>query len=255
GVFPKIIDENTWPPHLEDSLGVWDIFNIQQPKPLSPYAYCAALSNIPDRGFTKWLFRTEGEAYFDNELTATGPMCHEFFLRPLGSDDPYSLGGVSLKIRGPANFDPFKNLGNDCSPLTNNGSNPINAATGNKYQEETDYSPQAGPTFSRYYNSFASGFGPDFQMIKVWSTNYDSYIRIQTYPESYSYGSVFIYRPNGNIFIFNPDENGGYISENTRNFDKLELLEEGGWRLTIDDDNSIENYDESGKLISKTDRS
>ncbi|MEZ5624971.1 MAG: RHS repeat-associated core domain-containing protein [Nitrosomonas sp.] len=255
GVFPKIIDENTWPPHLEDSLGVWDIFNIQQPKPLSPYAYCAALSNIPDRGFTKWLFRTEGEAYFDNELTATGPMCHEFSLRPLGSDDPYSLGGVSLKIRGPANFDPFKNLGNDCSPLTNNGSNPINAATGNKYQEETDYSPQAGPTFSRYYNSFASGFGPDFQMIKVWSTNYDSYIRIQTYPESYSYGSVFIYRPNGNIFIFNPDENGGYISENTRNFDKLELLEEGGWRLTIDDDNSIENYDESGKLISKTDRS
>ena len=77
---------------------------------------------------------------------------------------------------------------------------------------------------------------------------------LQTYANSVSYGSVFVYKPNGNIFIFNPDGNGGYISNDASNLDKLEHLAGGGWRLLIDNDNSIENYDIAGKLISISSR-
>lgn len=248
GVFPKLVSENTWPPHLIDNIDLWGIYQIAQPRPLSPVAYCAGLE--ANSGREEWVFRVEGEAIFDGDVTATGPMCHEF--------DRYgaSLGGTGLRIVAPANFNPFRNLGGGCSPLINNGSNPINAATGNKYQHEIDYSPQIGPTLSRHYNSFASGFAFDSTgNKKVWLTNYDKYLRIQTYTESNSFGKIYIYTPSGNIFIFEPDGNGNFIPEDVDNLDKLVPLAGGGWRLIVDDDNSVENYDESGKLLSRSDRS
>ena len=241
-----IIKENIWPPYYTDQYGLWEIYHIPLSKPSSPTAYCAGL----ELAFgTKWVFRTEGEAIFDRQVTATGPMCHEFDSR---GD---SFGGTGLALVVPSNYDPFKNLGGGCSPLINNGSNPVNAANGNKYQHEVDYLSQTGQSFSRYYNSLSSM--PVFDSIsrqKIWTSNYDSYVRLQTYANSVSYGSVFVYKPNGNIFIFNPDGNGGYISNDASNLDKLEHLAGGGWRLLIDNDNSIENYDIAGKLISISSR-
>ena len=248
GLLPKLVDENAWPPHLIDNIDLWGVYQIPHPRPLSPVAYCAGLEAANEGG--KWVFRAEGEATFYDEVTATGPMCHEF------DRHGFSLGGTGLRIVAPANFNPFKNLGGGCSPLINNGSNPINAATGNKYQHEIDYSPQIGPTLSRHYNSFASGFALDSTgNKKVWLTNYDNYVRIQTHTESSSFGKVFIYRSSGNILIFEPDGNGNYIPEDADNLDKLVPLAGGGWRLIVDDDNSVENYDETGKLLSRSDRS
>ncbi len=246
GTYPKvIISENTWPPYYTDQYGFWEAYQIPLPKPSSPIAYCARLESV----MGKMLFRTEGEAIFDNSVTAVGPMCHEF------GQNGSSLGGTGLALVTPSNYDPFKNLGGSCSPLINNGSNPVNAANGNKYQHEVDYWSESGLLFSRHYNSLAAGISFDFiDNKKVWTTNYDSYVRLQTYAESSSYGSVFVYRPNGNITIYKPDGNGKYISENTDELDILEQFGSGGWRLIIDSDNSIENYNSTGKLLSITRR-
>ena len=244
--FPKmIINEKVWPPYYVDQYDFWGIYQIPLPKPSSPVAYCAILESV----MGKMIFRTEGEAKFDGDVTAVGPMCHEF------DDRGNSYGGTGLALVTPSNYDPFRNLGNDCSPLINNGSNPINAANGNKYQHEIDYWSDIGLSFSRHYNSLSGGASFDaIDNKKVWTANYDSSVRLQTTTGSISFGNVHVYRSNGNINIYKPDGNGYYIPENTDNLDKLEYLGSNGWRLLIDNNNSIENYSSSGKLLSVTRR-
>lgn len=138
--------------------------------------------------------------------------------------------------------------------------NPINVATGNKFQREDDY-VGASPfplTFSRFYNSLTSGTlqaTPSDGVKAVvntstvgrrWRHTYDRSIEI-LHSEL-----VLARRPDGQTVQFNwtgsnwmPDIDVGEILAEVKDGGGLRI----GWRLT-NTDQSAENYNASGRLMS-----
>jgi hypothetical protein len=57
----------------------------------------------------------------------------------------------AFEVHENAGIDFYKNLGSDCSTVTNNGTNPVNIGTGNKLQRESDYESDT-LVFKRTYN-------------------------------------------------------------------------------------------------------
>lgn len=127
--------------------------------------------------------------------------------------------------------------------------NPISAATGNKFQVETDLvcGTSVGLSFDRYYNSMdTSGiaFGTK------WHSTWDSSLNIAatevtaTRPS----GSQYVFKNNGAAFVADPDV-------------RLTLTPvpqagagQTGWKLATAND-AIENYDLAGRLTSIQTRS
>lgn len=124
-----------------------------------------------------------------------------------------------------------------------NLSNPISHANGNKYQLEVDY-VGVGPMpllFERHYNSLGS---PMSSLGINWRHTYDRSIQVK--------GDIAkAFRPEGGIVPFF-NANGSWLSVSA-NTTRLARLSSGGWQLTSPDD-TVELYDESGKLISITNR-
>jgi len=128
--------------------------------------------------------------------------------------------------------------------------NPIHAGVGNKYQIETDFNmnPLA---FSRAYNSF------DFQlngapvysvMGRHWNHNYERYVIVDAVDPN----KVYVTRPDGKGYEF--ASSGGLWVPDSDIHDQLVQLTDAqsvptGWRYTTQD-NTAENYDLSGKLVS-----
>jgi YD repeat-containing protein len=126
--------------------------------------------------------------------------------------------------------------------------NPINPATGNKLQEETDYVAQ-GPhalRFVRYYNSFSNnglygGFGAG------WTHTYSRRVLAD------GTSMVVSKREDGRSLRFTLS--GSVYVPDSSSVEKLERITTPslGWKLTNAQD-QIEEYDDSGKLLSITDR-
>lgn len=126
---------------------------------------------------------------------------------------------------------------------SNNGSNPINAATGNKFQRELDY-VGAGSSrleFARYYNSRTHYDGA---LGQHWRHTFDRRIELK------DANTVVAHRADGKQFEF-------LLSSGSWRSDpevKLRLVEIGAdWYLT-DDADFTEHYDAGGKLLSLTPR-
>ncbi len=136
------------------------------------------------------------------------------------------------------------NLGN---PPSCGEGNPINPATGNKFQAETDYAGQ-GPfplRFVRYYNSFsnegrAAGFG------LKWTHTYSRRLLKDGV-------NMVAFRAEGRSVRFT-EAGGLYVADGTGK-EKLERITSPslGWKLTNADD-EVEMYDDSGRLLSIADR-
>ena len=128
--------------------------------------------------------------------------------------------------------------------------NPINQATGNKYQREIDLTT-GSDTFRlnliRHYNSQTStitGFGSS------WSHNYGAFI-LQESP-----AVVNVVRADGKAFNFTLS--GGVLIPDADVNSKLDKLTDAigqfvGWRYTTGD-NEVELYGANGKLLSITNR-
>jgi RHS repeat-associated protein len=126
--------------------------------------------------------------------------------------------------------------------------NPINAATGNKFQIETDFiaAPNTGLALTRYYNSqdtTSSPFG------KNWHSTWHHGLTI-------SGNTVTVTRADGRQDIFTNNGSGVY----TANPDVLDRLvrvpatgAQTGWQLTRADD-SVETYALAGLLNTTTTR-
>jgi YD repeat-containing protein len=149
--------------------------------------------------------------------------------------------------------DPFKSAGEQCST---SGGNPINFATGNKYQAEHDYRSADGTLdFSRYYNSQTEdppGISPYLSALgKNWRSTYDRAIRVNATDET-----AYVYRPDGKTLPFRLS--GSSYSPDADITDHLEKLTPSGsfagWRYTIDATGEVENYDVAGRLQSITSR-
>ncbi|HTT40132.1 MAG TPA: DUF6531 domain-containing protein, partial [Burkholderiales bacterium] len=152
--------------------------------------------------------------------------------------------GLSAKTAGPcppagqgATDDP--NRPNRCDP-----GNPINAATGNKYQIETDY-VGAGVhplIFQRYYNS-ATGFSTGV-IGAHWRHSYERSIiwRGNTAVVMRPDGKQYVFRQSGPDWVGDPDV-----------MDSLSRTD-SSWTYTTAPSNEVETYDASGQLMSISDR-
>jgi RHS repeat-associated protein len=144
--------------------------------------------------------------------------------------------------------DPFANLGRPESCDAASGipilvGNPINARTGNKYQEETDYlGAGAFPlAFIRHYNSYAVArptLGPR------WRHHYDRQVVVEDATH------VAVIRPAGQAYEF-ALTNGAWRST-TDQVDRLQQTSTG-WVLQTAADET-ETYTAAGQLVSITDR-
>ena len=104
----------------------------------------------------------------------------------------------NVTAAGVVHIENYYDDGLNCSPDSKNIGNPINVATGNKYQSETDYQGAGDNPLSlvRSYNSRQtakdSPFGPG------WTHNFNS--RIDFIDE---YRKLRLWRPDGKAFFFN----------------------------------------------------
>ncbi len=127
--------------------------------------------------------------------------------------------------------------------------NPVNAATGNKFQPETDYqgAPSTQLSLTRYYNSFNNNQMP---FGKGWSSNWHSYI---TGPTS---GVVTVTSGNGKVESFTLS-GAAWVPNPNITSELSEIIVSGtqvGWEVLRTDD-SIEDYNMLGQLTSVTTRS
>jgi RHS repeat-associated protein len=148
-----------------------------------------------------------------------------------------------------------KDTGN-CNPAfpgTNSGrpldcvSNPINAATGNKYAEAVDISYPSELFFSRHYNSESLSIGA--QIGFLWRHNYQRSLSINS-------ETISATRTDGRTVYFELT-NDVWINQQASNESLTRIVNADGnttgWQLLSSDD-STEHYNTSGKLQSITNR-
>ncbi len=147
-----------------------------------------------------------------------------------------------------------KNLGQPDCPSCMEG-NPINAATGNKFQTETDYQGPAntGLEFKRYYNS------QDLSGSVVLGNNWHSTYHRGLTPPAQANDPVKITGADGRVdtFKFNA-ASGTWLSEADVASRLGELKDADGvrtgWQLVTEDDDK-ETYSPDGRLLSIITRS
>src|SRR5258706_117941 len=130
--------------------------------------------------------------------------------------------------------------------------NPIHSATGNKFQQEVDYAPAniGGLSIRRSYNSQSS----DISLIGAgWTLDWQVY-KITPVDIPSSPTVVRVSRPGAKAFVFN--FTSGAWAPDVDVIDKLtQLPNSAGWQYVNGDDDSIETYDLTGRLLTVVRRS
>ena len=143
-----------------------------------------------------------------------------------------------------------------CLPAGGNGSNPIDSATGNKRQIETDFvgSGSFPLRLERSYNSSRTLFDNMPVPLGVgWTHNYMP--RVQPVSDGVVIQRIRAYRPNGAIQTFAC--NGGTCTGDPDMPERLVAVISGNTLLSVSytrADESVETYDGEGKLIAITRR-
>ncbi|HAS6975644.1 RHS repeat-associated core domain-containing protein [Vibrio cyclitrophicus] len=122
--------------------------------------------------------------------------------------------------------------------------NPINLATGNKYQQETDYvSAGMEPlVFTRHYNSQLALSGKQSNVGIGWSHNYSNKVIFDK--ESHGENMVVLHRPDGKELAFY--RTNAVWMPTWKSDDRL--YKDSGWRYQRAD-GVVELYDSNGQLI------
>ena len=155
-------------------------------------------------------------------------------------DGRYVDGGIPCQLADP------KNLGQPCNTCEGN---PLNAATGNKFQMETDYvgAPHTQLEFRRYYNSQDTGGSA---LGKKWHSTYHRGL------SQIDNVTVEVTRADGRVEKFSLI--GGGWKPDPDVTTRLTVVTDGagiqtGWNLLTEDD-SVENYALDGRLRTITTR-
>ncbi|MFN3713009.1 MAG: RHS repeat-associated core domain-containing protein [Alcanivoracaceae bacterium] len=148
---------------------------------------------------------------------------------------------------------PGKGPGRECP---NNGSNPINSATGNKYQHEVDIEPApGGPGFARHYNSYQVLMPGSLEpgLPANWRHSYSRNIHWR----SGGVVTAVLSRPDGRAWNFSRDSQGAWRSDSDvpgrleADMDEDDFI---GWRYHTAT-NQVEHYNGAGQLEQITDSS
>lgn len=149
-------------------------------------------------------------------------------------------------------YNPEKNLGQqECEIAPGNlCGNPINAATGNKFQKETDASFEEGLEFVRYYNS--EKFAPDYFMGPNWTSSYARRVEHVPNTAGTTYETASVLRPDGKKIKF--ILTAGVWTPDTDIYSTLERLSDPitgnivGWIFQESRGGVIESFDNKGRL-------
>jgi RHS repeat-associated protein len=169
-------------------------------------------------------------------------------LSVVGSVNGCSASDSMVVYYHPAPSTEQKNAG---EPEICNGTNPVNDATGNKFQQELDYQGdgQFPLQFIRYYNSAYS----DVRALgKSWRHNYEGELYFNS-----AKTEAYIIRPNGKAYRFT--KSGSIWGAEGDINDRFTAIVNSsgsvtGWRLFKSEDNSFQYYDTNGRLITLVDR-
>lgn len=173
---------------------------------------------------------------------------------PLGSIDPCNINSYTDPETGQCG--PPK-CTQGCNKAGENGSNPIHSASGNKHQREVDFiGSGAFPLrFERFYNSNRIGGNTPKPIGVGWSHNYLSRVVVMPAISGSTINRAKVYRPNGAVQSFTLS--GGVWTSDPDVKEKLFVTFSGpalndATYVTADD--TIENYDQLGRLASITNR-
>lgn len=147
----------------------------------------------------------------------------------------------------------------DTNSVANSGcvGNPINPATGNKFEVQRDYVGLGPfpPRFLRYYNSAVLPTGAAATDIGVgWRTVYDRSVQVLT---GQSTPSVRVVRADGQSLLFTNNGTGWVSADpavtSTLVVTAILLGTQTGWTYATPDD-MVESYDLNGRLVSIANR-
>jgi len=127
--------------------------------------------------------------------------------------------------------------------------NPINVATGNKFQTETDHQSQTpfGLSFVRFYNSSSNAV--DKGVGKKWRHGFNRSLKLVD-------TQAQVARSNGQTFLFNLTD-GNWVGDVDIPDTLVELTDEAGVRTDWqyqDSNDTVELFNASGQLLSITNR-
>lgn len=184
------------------------------------------------------------------------PKCPDgMYLSTSGSCKPLPPCPPNMSCLPPDDADPDAGAPRDCS------GNPINTATGNKFQVESDLTWGPDLEFVRYYNGTGHTSGG---MLKGWRHNFSQRIRpvyLQNYQMAlvhdidpdWESGNVFtpivshyvLERPDGSSYKFSVT--GAPIDVVPSNIFKMQILSDG---FLVQDGLNVEKFDLAGNLKS-----
>jgi RHS repeat-associated protein len=185
-------------------------------------------------------------------ITSNGNDIYQF--RACGGPLIYFQGHCDYNCPSNTHRDPLTNqcIGNRKDDLCPKGvGNPINAGSGNKIQQETDYMLSSGALlFQRTYRS--DGLFQPAYLGNMWMATYDRTVTAN------STTTVLVTRPDGTAYTFTfvnniwtPDAD--IADRLTQQIDGAAAVT--GWTYRLASDDSVEMYNAAGKLINITSHS
>lgn len=154
-----------------------------------------------------------------------------------------SVPNPTTPISADANGDSCASHGTDPTPNAMCG-NPINAATGNKFQTETDFvgGPNTHISFTRYYNSQDSSAG---SLGAGWHSTYHRslIVTVAAVVSTRADGGQELFFSSGGVWTADLPDTTSVLAPVMSNGMQT------GWTLTLNDD-TVENYTLNGQLTS-----
>lgn len=164
------------------------------------------------------------------------------------SGSPYALG----KNAGGCDCDGDNGHNGGPAPASPLKGHPINVSTGNKFEQETDYTaPNDWLTFRRFYNSL----GPAYPgaLGSAWRHSFDRALAINL-----AKTSLLAYRPGGSFRTFTKQSSGAWTADADVRDTLTEQDSKGGtatgYVLFVADTRQTEQYSAAGLLQSITDQ-
>jgi RHS repeat-associated protein len=240
--------DTAWP----DGKGITDQFNFCPPSGIPAGQFNWAMQHWEDRT-AKWTYRTNcNSSLSETTLPVTRHFLYycadtNYHLAML-SNDPPKIPICRINDGKPV---PAKQTRGCCaSQGATSVGDPIDVATGNMFQRETDYRGNGfSPLqFERQYNSSGDGDG---SLGANWRHTYSRSIeRISITPTA---AIAHAHRPDGRIITFD-NATGSWASQPDIAARLTRTSSPLGWTYT-DESDTVETYDDTGRLLSIATRS